>query len=74
MLWRDMICNRKQCVHTIGLINKIKSIESENIISLCMLRRHYINCTICACHISHIMKLFIPDTFYYNSPYWQTYV
>ena len=70
MLWRDMICNRKQCVYTIWLINKMNSIEYENTMSLCMLRRHYINCTICACHI---MKLFIPDTFY-NSPYWQAYV
>ena len=39
----------------------MKSIEYENTMSLCMLRRHYINCTICACHI---MKLFMPGTFY----------
>ena len=74
MLWRDMIRNCKQYVYTIWLINKMKRIESENIMSLCMIRRHYINCTIFACHIGHIMKLFfIPDTFY-NSPHWQTYV
>ena len=59
MLWRDMIC-----------INEMNSIKSWNVMSLCMLRRHYITCTICACHI---MKLFIPDTFY-NSPYWQACV
>ena len=62
MIWRDMIC-----------INKMNGIKSEHVMSLCMLPRHYISCTICACHISHIMKLFIPGTFY-NLPYWQAYV
>ena len=41
------------------------SIKSANVTSLRMLRQHYINCTICACHI---MKLFIPGIFY-NSTY-----
>ena len=70
MLWWNMICNRQPCVYTICLINKMNSIKFANVMSLCMIRRHYINGTICA---RHIMKLFIPSTFY-NSPDWQAYV
>ena len=54
-------------VYTMCLINKMKNIKSANVMSLCMLRRHYNNGTICACHI---MILLIPGTFY-NSPCWQ---
>ena len=61
MLWWNMICNRQPCVYTICLINKMNSIKSANVMSLCMIRRHYINGTICA---RHIMKLFMPSTFY----------
>ena len=77
--WSDMICYgaiwyviATMCiyVYTIWLINKMNSIKSANVMSLCMIRRHYINGTICA---RHILKLFIPSTFY-NSPDWQAYV
>ena len=46
-----------------------KSIKSANVMSLCMLRRHYIKSTICA---RHIMSLFFPGTFC-NSPYLQAF-
>ena len=49
-------------------MNSIKSATKGTY--LCMFRRHYIDGTICACHI---MELFIPGTLY-NSPYWQTYL
>ena len=70
MLWRDMICNRQPCVYTICLINKMNRIKSANVMSLCMIRRHYIDGTICA---RHIMKIFIPGTFY-NPPNWQVII
>ena len=66
MLWRQIMCNRKQCVY--NLVKK--SIKSANVMSLCMLRRHYIKSTICA---RHIMSLFFPGTFC-NSPYLQAFV
>ena len=57
------------CVY--NFFNKqMNSIKSANVISLCMFRRHYMNCTTCSCHI---MKLFIPGTFY-NSLFGQAVV
>ena len=71
MLWRDMICNRQPCVYTICLINKMDSIKSANVMSLCMIRRHYIS-MVQSVHVTS-WKIFIPGTFY-NPPTWQVYV
>ena len=57
-------------VHTTCLINNMKSTKSAYVMSFCMLRRRYINGTVCACHI---MKLFIPGASP-NWPDWQAYV
>ena len=56
-------------VHTTCLIN-MKSTKSAYVMSFCMLRRCYMNGTVCACHI---MKLFIPGASP-NWPDWQAYV
>ena len=50
--------------YTSWSINKMNSITSASVMALWALRPHFINGTICACHI---IKLFFPPTFC-NSP------